>query len=182
MPAFAQRCCGKDTKWRWELLKVYRSLTKPLIARALSRDGPCTAPAIEGAKRWRTACFKAAARRFSRVGRRTRTSSRAGDSGIRARIGCRAIRNESLHPPPAFSTSALIRQTTPTMRATEADEDRKEFGKYRRVLIAAVQKLNWRRRWDSNPRYPSGYTPLAGERLRPLGHLSARGFTMRRSL
>lgn len=32
--------------------------------------------------------------------------------------------------------------------------------------------LKWRRRWDSNPRYPSGYTPLAGERLRPLGHLS----------
>lgn len=33
----------------------------------------------------------------------------------------------------------------------------------------------WRRGWDSNPRYPSGYTPLAGERLRPLGHLSGKG-------
>ena len=31
----------------------------------------------------------------------------------------------------------------------------------------------WRRRWDSNPRDPSGPTPLAGERLRPLGHVSA---------
>ena len=30
----------------------------------------------------------------------------------------------------------------------------------------------WRRRWDSNPRDPSGPTPLAGERLRPLGHVS----------
>ena len=41
---------------------------------------------------------------------------------------------------------------------------------------------NWRRRRDSNPRYRFRYTPLAGERLRPLGHLSARGFTMRQSL
>ena len=30
----------------------------------------------------------------------------------------------------------------------------------------------WRRGRDSNPRYRSRYTPLAGERLRPLGHLS----------
>ena len=30
----------------------------------------------------------------------------------------------------------------------------------------------WRRRWDSNPRDPFGPTPLAGERLRPLGHVS----------
>ena len=30
----------------------------------------------------------------------------------------------------------------------------------------------WRRGRDSNPRYLLGYTPLAGERLRPLGHLS----------
>ena len=30
----------------------------------------------------------------------------------------------------------------------------------------------WRRGRDSNPRDPSGPTPLAGERLRPLGHLS----------
>ena len=30
----------------------------------------------------------------------------------------------------------------------------------------------WRRRRDSNPRNPSGFTPLAGERLRPLGHVS----------
>jgi hypothetical protein len=33
----------------------------------------------------------------------------------------------------------------------------------------------WRRRRDSNPRDPSGPTPLAGERLRPLGHVSADG-------
>ncbi len=30
----------------------------------------------------------------------------------------------------------------------------------------------WRRGRDSNPRYHLWYTPLAGERLRPLGHLS----------
>ena len=41
-------------------------------------------------------------------------------------------------------------------------------------LVPGVRRYErrWRRRWDSNPRYPSGYTPLAGERLRPLGHLS----------
>lgn len=44
-----------------------------------------------------------------------------------------------------------------------------------RVLnISSIAKGNWRRRRDSNPRYRSRYTPLAGERLRPLGHLSAR--------
>lgn len=32
----------------------------------------------------------------------------------------------------------------------------------------------WRRGWDSNPRYHLWYTPLAGERLRPLGHLSGK--------
>ena len=35
-------------------------------------------------------------------------------------------------------------------------------------------KENWRRERDSNPRYGNEpYTPLAGERLQPLGHLSA---------
>ena len=31
---------------------------------------------------------------------------------------------------------------------------------------------NWRRGWDSNPRYPCGYTVFPGLRLKPLGHLS----------
>ena len=35
----------------------------------------------------------------------------------------------------------------------------------------------WRRRWDSNPRDPFGPTPLAGERLRPLGHVSTDTFS-----
>ena len=33
----------------------------------------------------------------------------------------------------------------------------------------------WRRGRDSNPRWVSPHTPLAGERLQPLGHLSRRG-------
>ena len=32
--------------------------------------------------------------------------------------------------------------------------------------------MEWRRGWDSNPRWGSAHTPLAGERLKPLGHLS----------
>ncbi len=33
---------------------------------------------------------------------------------------------------------------------------------------------SWRRGRDSNPRWVSPHTPLAGERLQPLGHLSGR--------
>ncbi len=33
--------------------------------------------------------------------------------------------------------------------------------------------MSWRREWDSNPRYPCGYTRSPGAHLRPLGHLSA---------
>ena len=42
-------------------------------------------------------------------------------------------------------------------------------------LIVCFQGLRWhkwRRRWDSNPRDGCPSTPLAGERLRPLGHVS----------
>ena len=35
----------------------------------------------------------------------------------------------------------------------------------------------WQRRRDSNPRDPHGPTPLAGERLRPLGHVSTEPFS-----
>ena len=46
------------------------------------------------------------------------------------------------------------------------------------VLLAIMTiKVGWQRRWDSNPRDPSGPTPLAGERLRPLGHVSVDPFS-----
>ena len=41
----------------------------------------------------------------------------------------------------------------------------------------ASKKIWWRRRRDSNPRDPSGPTPLAGERLRPLGHISVDAYS-----
>ena len=40
-----------------------------------------------------------------------------------------------------------------------------------------IIRFIWRRRRDSNPRDPSEPTPLAGERLRPLGHISADAYT-----
>ena len=50
-------------------------------------------------------------------------------------------------------------------------------GKLAAFHAVSCQKRGfWRRRWDSNPRDPSGPTPLAGERLRPLGHVSAAVF------
>jgi hypothetical protein len=33
--------------------------------------------------------------------------------------------------------------------------------------------INWRREWDSNPRYSLKYTRFPSVRLKPLGHLSA---------
>lgn len=51
MTAFAQRCCGKDTKRRTGSLKVYRFLTKGLMERVLSLIHPPATLASEGAKR-----------------------------------------------------------------------------------------------------------------------------------
>ena len=45
-------------------------------------------------------------------------------------------------------------------------------------LICSTE-VRWRRRRDSNPRDDSSPTPLAGERLRPLGHVSAIGSILR---
>ena len=48
------------------------------------------------------------------------------------------------------------------------------FSKKKRggITLLIITLIRWRRGRDSNPRYRSRYTPLAGERLRPLGHLS----------
>tara|TARA_B100001250_G_scaffold323868_1_gene287365 strand:- start:91 stop:426 length:336 start_codon:yes stop_codon:yes gene_type:complete len=43
-------------------------------------------------------------------------------------------------------------------------------------LERAFNEGKWRKRRDSNPRDGSPPTPLAGERLRPLGHVSANRF------
>ena len=45
-------------------------------------------------------------------------------------------------------------------------------GKKTMNKIMNLGRGKWRRGRDSNPRYHLWYTPLAGERLRPLGHLS----------
>src|SRR3989344_9323309 len=44
----------------------------------------------------------------------------------------------------------------------------KEF--YEKISFAPFP--NWRRGWDSNPRYPFGYNALARRRFQPLSHLS----------
>ena len=46
----------------------------------------------------------------------------------------------------------------------------------KRFMTSELQ-VKWRRRRDSNPRYRSRYTPLAGERLRPLGHVSTDAYS-----
>jgi hypothetical protein len=62
--AFAQRCCGKDTKWRGRSLKVYGSLTKGLMKRALSKETPCNCPATDRAKQGQGPLFRMALGRF----------------------------------------------------------------------------------------------------------------------
>ena len=64
MSAFAQRCCGKDTKWRSRSLKVYGSLTKGLMKRALSKETPCNCPATDRAKQGQGPLFHMALGRF----------------------------------------------------------------------------------------------------------------------
>ena len=44
----------------------------------------------------------------------------------------------------------------------------------RSYFLRVNNRNKWRREWDSNPRYDLSYTPLAGERLQPLGHLSIK--------
>ena len=43
------------------------------------------------------------------------------------------------------------------------------------ILSPSIQnpKLKWRRGWDSNPRYPSGYNDFRDRPIQPLSHLSA---------
>ena len=46
-----------------------------------------------------------------------------------------------------------------------------------KLLFLNIIFKKWRKRRDSNPRDGSPPTPLAGERLRPLGHVSTDRFT-----
>jgi hypothetical protein len=48
----------------------------------------------------------------------------------------------------------------------------KIYGAEENIIITRGYSGIWRRGRDSNPRYGHPHTPLAGERLQPLGHLS----------
>src|SRR6476661_8132533 len=86
-------------------------------------------------------------------------------------------------PRPTSACAGRSMQSTPEprTRAMRISEDRRNGGE---MLVTAATKteapgfrgltaLYWRRERDSNPRYGfCPYTPLAGARLRPLGHLS----------
>ncbi len=62
----------------------------------------------------------------------------------------------------------------PEKRAFEPLKHLNHLGFFR--VLAKMGK--WRRRRDSNPRDGFPPTPLAGERLRPLGHVSAEGYSL----
>ena len=70
------------------------------------------------------------------------------------------------------SNFSKVEKSTPNRGNKTTENNKKPVRKSAGLRVCL--KL-WRRGWDSNPRYPSGYTPLAGERLRPLGHLSGKG-------
>ncbi len=90
---------------------------------------------------------------------------------LRCRLETKA--DADRHPTQGFDTgSRNPKLEAPTARSrTEvqaAFHIRAQSGTWRKVWESSL----WRRGWDSNPRYRLRYTPLAGERLRPLGHLS----------
>ena len=71
--------------------------------------------------------------------------------------------------PPCCWTGCYPRRTEQTRthftRATKR-------GGHNKGHLGLMLYLNWRREWDSNPRYPHEYTGFRDRRLRPLGHLS----------
>lgn len=89
MSAFAQRCCGKDTKWQAGSLKVYGFLTKSLMKRILSNPAPAEGNAITGARRGQTPRQKVATRRFDAPVPSLSLSESRWKPGIRRRDSAR---------------------------------------------------------------------------------------------
>jgi site-specific DNA recombinase len=50
------------------------------------------------------------------------------------------------------------------------------------IIFQRAKTKEWRREWDSNPRYPLRYTRFPSVRLQPLGHLSGSGMYFYSSL
>ena len=72
----------------------------------------------------------------------------------------------------AFARRPAVRSRMAQLNPCETKREKSRHGP--RLGFA---RCRWRRRRDSNPRDSSPSTPLAGERLRPLGHVSAHGST-----
>lgn len=66
-----------------------------------------------------------------------------------------------------------LQVTNSAQQTQQQQPDHAHLGVRLVPIHSCIQMFGWRRRRDSNPRDPSGPTPLAGERLRPLGHVSA---------
>ncbi len=87
-----------------------------------------------------------------------------GESGIRTHGTLRYTRFPSVRLKPlghlsgSFRCSFILRRQHPAAELEDLDH--------------ALR--SWRRGRDSNPRWVSPHTPLAGERLQPLGHLSGQ--------
>ncbi len=119
MSAFAPRCCGKDTKWPDGSLKVYGSLTKGLMKRALSRCRSGAGHATDGAKRGQRPLFGGAGERF--LPRRSlledAVAARTKGPDTRLRVSIRGITRWDFRPrerpfcrePSPSSTALYIR-------------------------------------------------------------------------
>ena len=69
-----------------------------------------------------------------------------------------------IHQPP-YIAKGLVRLEIPVDYRTY-----NSIGVLDNFLARSI--ATWRREWDSNPRYPFGYTRSPGACLQPLGHLS----------
>ena len=77
---------------------------------------------------------------------------------------------------PAIGPELAVSGSDSAVPLSQDPAKAREFLGWSRVAGAkSLQpQTGWRREWDSNPRYPSGYTRSPGACLQPLGHLSEK--------
>jgi hypothetical protein len=99
----------------------------------------------------------------------------------RKRIGTAKLGNRDKRDPlPSIGPELAVSGSDSAVPVSQDPAKAREFSGWSRLAGAkSLQSQTcWRREWDSNPRYPSGYTRSPGACLKPLGHLSARSPTL----
>ena len=82
------------------------------------------------------------------------------------------VSEHALRPDPTFASKGSPKTPVGGIRQGDFLGERSLARAEKRNNISGINRYIWRRGRDSNPRDGFPSTPLAGERLRPLGHLS----------